>query len=674
MPPDQYVIREVCRYLAYEDRVALSLTNGLAFRLLRAEASKCIVWSLKKNKVPRFYRPCKFIDAARAPLFASPSGYAFLCITHLAFSSNFLAPIPPLSLPNMVTHLVLSKDYTESLEHALPPGLRSLAFHTHNSYHERRSFEHEDVCGAMRSCMRYVICVEAFMLETFVLDTLSQGALSCYSHASMQPRMRFPLTFMGTHNHSDVTKKKGKFMESLHYNIAQLPAGLTHLTLPKFFDTSLDNVLPSSLRYLSLGRYFNQPLNHLPQLTHLILGEGYEQSILHFPTSLQQLVIKPELRNQNGKLDLRYLTQLTHIHFTSHHHSMCRVIAYLPSSLVHISSAPFFWDCALNIFTRAVTFSPFPNLTHLRGLCTRYSDVLAFTPALTHLIVKGSFDYPVISHQIPDSVTHLSLDNCWIDSIRHHFPPNLTHLAVTTFQRSSLEIISKLESLRSLLLQIELDHSRHTDFCPPLPPHLTHLTLLFWRPHTFKIHLSSPTVTHLTIAPNVESEPSELYLPNMSLSLNTPNLTHFDAQITTRHLRTFLPQFLDPSLCPLPSLTHLTLGKSHEIQQVCRFPPKLLLGHFSKLVHLRLQDHAHVCIKELPPKVTHLTLGRLSLVSKKLSAGKVTRIIIPEDFPAKQLKRIHKIFRTHHDVDLIVQEVHKVKFSRQSVYWRYSFD
>jgi hypothetical protein len=82
---------------------------------------------------------------------------------------------------------------------------------------------------------------------------------------------------------------------------------------------------------------------------------------------------------------------------------------------------------------------------------------------------QGLVRLPGITHQIPDSVKHLSLDNCWIDSTRQHFP-HLEHLAVTTFQRSSWKLFPNYYPRCTSCLQIELDRSHHVDLCLPLPP------------------------------------------------------------------------------------------------------------------------------------------------------------------------------------------------------------
>ena len=55
--------------------------------------------------VPKFHRPFKFVEATKIPLFQSPSGASFLCITHLAFSNAFIFPIPPGSIPKYVLSL-----------------------------------------------------------------------------------------------------------------------------------------------------------------------------------------------------------------------------------------------------------------------------------------------------------------------------------------------------------------------------------------------------------------------------------------------------------------------------------------------------------------------------------------------------------------------------------------
>mgnify|MGYP000980157305 CR=1 FL=1 len=79
-----------------------------------------------------------------------------------------------------------------------------------------------------------------------------------------------------------------------------LPTGLRTLVLGYYFNQRLRN-LPSSLRYLTLGAHFNQKLENLPTgLRSLTFLGSYGQKLKNLPTSLQSLHILCWL---NQKLD-----------------------------------------------------------------------------------------------------------------------------------------------------------------------------------------------------------------------------------------------------------------------------------------------------------------------------------------------------------------------------------
>jgi hypothetical protein len=64
---------------------------------------------------------------------------------------------------------------------------------------------------------------------------------------------------------------------------------ITHLTLGGYFNKPIDH-LPSSLKVLTLGREFNQPIDNLPSfITHLTLGWRSNQRIDKLPSSITHL-------------------------------------------------------------------------------------------------------------------------------------------------------------------------------------------------------------------------------------------------------------------------------------------------------------------------------------------------------------------------------------------------
>ena len=90
----------------------------------------------------------------------------------------------------------------------------------------------------------------------------------------------------------------GEFNKNLDYFSIDLMHSLTHLALGEIFNQSIDN-LPHTLTHLTLGEKFNQSIDNLPStLTHLILGEKFNQSINNLPSTLTHLILGENLINQ----------------------------------------------------------------------------------------------------------------------------------------------------------------------------------------------------------------------------------------------------------------------------------------------------------------------------------------------------------------------------------------
>ena len=65
-----------------------------------------------------------------------------------------------------------------------------------------------------------------------------------------------------------------------------LPESLTHLELSDCFNRCLNNCLPLNLKYLKLGKNFNQPLDFLPESLEIIeLHQSYKLPLNNLPVS-----------------------------------------------------------------------------------------------------------------------------------------------------------------------------------------------------------------------------------------------------------------------------------------------------------------------------------------------------------------------------------------------------
>ena len=93
--------------------------------------------------------------------------------------------------------------------------------------------------------------------------------------------------------------------DNFNQKLDNLPNSLTHLTLGYAFNQKLDN-LPNSLTHLTLGDNFNQKLDNLPnRLTHLTLGYTFNQKLDNLPNSLTHLTLGYAF---NQKLDSLHTT------------------------------------------------------------------------------------------------------------------------------------------------------------------------------------------------------------------------------------------------------------------------------------------------------------------------------------------------------------------------------
>ena len=69
----------------------------------------------------------------------------------------------------------------------------------------------------------------------------------------------------------------------------KLPSNLRHLTFGYYFNQKVDN-LPSKLTHLSFGGLFSQEVDNLPEnITHLTFGYWFNQKVDNLPQNLINL-------------------------------------------------------------------------------------------------------------------------------------------------------------------------------------------------------------------------------------------------------------------------------------------------------------------------------------------------------------------------------------------------
>jgi hypothetical protein len=123
-------------------------------------------------------------------------------------------------------------------------------------------------------------------------------------------------------------------------NLPKITKGyLTHLTLGDSFNQEINN-LPENILYLSFGNSFNQNIDNIwlklsNNLTHLILGDSFNQNINKLPENITHLTLGYEFTqniNINNQM-LKLPNKLTNFIFRCYE----APIIIFPKSLTHIT-------------------------------------------------------------------------------------------------------------------------------------------------------------------------------------------------------------------------------------------------------------------------------------------------------------------------------------------------
>lgn len=349
-----------------------------------------------------------------------------------------------------------------------------------------------------------------------------------------------------------------------------------------------------------------------------------------------------------------------------------QAIKSLPSSLVHLSSVPYAMHRHRVHWSKTSSLPPpspptvttlLPNLTYLRGLHVVQARLLSVTPNLTHLQIRGSNEGRTLPYQLPHSITHLSLDWCFLGS-SHCFPQSLQQLSIGV-GASGLYRWDKMKDLINLTsLIVHIDQAPAwgvTEFFRPsyLPPNLTHLLIYFYEPGGVTITLNCPTLTHLMISTTYSDAINATTNDPYNIHLNLPRLTHLDARIPTHYIANLWYHISNPARCSLPLLSHLTIGKRAEATQTSPKQIKInIASTFPRLTHLCLRDPAIVRVGSFPPRLSHLSLGQHCSIAKK--AGKMEslkHIFIPTNFPLHETRVLRSRFPSS---ELVTQQVHTI--------------
>lgn len=216
------------------------------------------------------------------------------------------------------------------------------------------------------------------------------------------------------------------FGKKFNKAVDHLPPNLTHLVLGHDFNKPIDH-LPKTLSHLELGDIFNQAFNHLPKsLRYLKLGcefdreinsyseEMLESHLLTFSCNLKSLNLTHLIFSGtfNKKIDSSNLpSTLTHLTLGQFFN---QDISDLPDSLTNLTFANECFhrnDIHSNSFNKPI--SSLPQLKFL-SLGSKFNQPLDFLPnSITHLVLGRSFNQPI--DNLPSSLAILDIhEHCAI--------------------------------------------------------------------------------------------------------------------------------------------------------------------------------------------------------------------------------------------------------------------
>jgi hypothetical protein len=333
-------------------------------------------------------------------------------ITYPAFVRSITTNYIVSHAPNTLTHIVYANDFDGRIDTPIPNSARSLTF-------SGCPINHPISADMMAS------------LEELYFFTSYNFCLT-----DMLPRKLKVLTLTLNENYNQI----------LHPN--DIPKSVTHLTLRKDFNQSLQGILPdalvdlnlyckfnqdilpghlpSSLRNLSLGYKFNKPIiGCIPYgLVHLEL-DGFNHNVDDLPASIIHLTFGDNFDHPVNKLPPFLLELKLGYYFTE-------CINELPSTLTHLTlSCEYSHNIDalpnslvyLNLsgrFNRVITIFP-PRLKHLT-FGTHYNQVLPTLPCTLKYLKLGRDFNQSIADISSAGLEYLEFGSAFNQPIKDTFP------------------------------------------------------------------------------------------------------------------------------------------------------------------------------------------------------------------------------------------------------------
>lgn len=347
-----------------------------------------------------------------------------------------------------------------------------------------------------------------------------------------------------------------------NFPVDTLPECLTHLTVGRYFNQNVDH-LPSTLTHFicALNCRFNQPVDHLPPrlihlvlessqfnhpvdqlpcgLLHLTLGWAFHHYLDHLPPDLDTLQVKDQ-----SMIHLDHLPRgLSHLSIDVRHGAINArdfnpLSQWLPQTLTHLTLPDNFDD--------SVDYLP-PSLKVLDLRRARFNQPLDhLTDGLTHLFLGFEFNKPI--DHLPSRLTHL-----WLG---YKFNQCVDHLPLTLLE-----------------LKLGCKFAKHLDHLPPL---LRRLNVKSYQMHLFSLDYLPAGLRVLKL-----KNPLKEYHPNFFSSLD-----HLPSGLVILVIRTKMT--LSIPMDHLPSdLECLALSSNNWIHYCHNLPHRPPRADFKRLFNLR---------------------------------------------------------------------------------------
>lgn len=411
-----------------------------------------------------FYKPKQIIVTAspQFPHLSLPSS-----LSSLTLSLNFDHPLP--QFPPLLSSLILSGHFNQSVGNLLPSSLTSLSFGDHFNqpithlpphliFLQFGNIFNQEINCPLPNSLLHLSFGAAFGLSFEIPPSLLSLKLnSPFVDSLKQLPSSLTSVTMNTIRQNFIFPPSLKTFNSLHYlcpEITLLPPTLTHLTLSFYFNRKILENLPDSLIFMEIRAKDPYLLSSLPPKIEILYLWTYANPLPPLPLSLKSFVI--------GGFN--------------------QFIDSLPSSLSVLTLG--------NIFCQLLP--PFPLSLSSLSLGQNFNlPIKEFPPSLTSLVLGECYRFPLDS--LPDSllILHIktniivylpprlkkfSTGSMFNQPINFDFPSSIKQIKFGSHFNQPLKYLPPY--LKKLKFSKSRDEQSYNIPLPPLPSSLTSLQIL----------------------------------------------------------------------------------------------------------------------------------------------------------------------------------------------------